>query len=247
MLTMTVSLTFIFPACADTSLVKQFLDDPRAKEESLGLAQVETFIFSPNPKGYFCQAKGMIFWNNLPESLVKDIRLHAGTSGIRCLAMGLGEKWVVVHGDGSMAWEGVGTALADKLRDCRPKEVKVCWMILSSLCVATDSSPTQFITLSLDVDDYYFIDFDDGSTAYRLSTAWQTKVDEHTVQSQTNALAREDLADALRTQQAANQMRSTQRAIDLLNMATRMADRQRFRMQGGEEVVVERRYQNTYF
>lgn len=76
------------------------------------------------------------------------------------------------------------------------------------------------------MDDYFSIEYDDGSCEYCFCTAWKEKVDEYVLASRSETLARQDKEDALDAQRRLNEMRSTQRTIELLNMSTRMADAQ---------------------
>lgn len=103
----------------------KFLESPEAKEENLTLGHIEVFVFMPDSTGYFVKADGMIFCDGLPQKMEEDILTHAGKSGIRCVAGGIGGQWIVVHKDGSMTYNGLGADLINELQNHESKDVKV--------------------------------------------------------------------------------------------------------------------------
>ncbi|KAF9525437.1 hypothetical protein CPB83DRAFT_549694 [Crepidotus variabilis] len=196
--------------CSQSGAVMTFLSSAEAQNNNIRLADIEQFVFMPNtPTGYFCATANRQMWSGLPKSMADNIRLSSSKSDIRCVAVGAGEQWIIVREDGSFAFSGISDDLAKTLKEYRAASKNI-----------------KYITFSVDKADYYFVEFEDGSTLYLFPTSWQPQIREYTNKSQDMAIEQSNRRNA---GSASARMASNARSAALLDLATFNAEVQMLR------------------
>lgn len=95
----------------DNGRVSVCLENIKACGDEYTASDIEFFMFLPNGTGYICQAKGSLYWKEIPKTLEQDIK----TKGVTCVAMGKGDSWFTVHRDGTVGSQGVSDSVVKSL------------------------------------------------------------------------------------------------------------------------------------
>ncbi|KAF9525254.1 hypothetical protein CPB83DRAFT_897128 [Crepidotus variabilis] len=98
---------------------------------------------------------------------LQDISVSRSQSDIRCVSFGAGDQWIIIRDDGSIAFSPGLKELVNLLKQHRAQSRKV-----------------KYITLSLVEEDRWFVEFEDGSTAYRLPESWHEQIEEYITKSE---------------------------------------------------------------
>jgi len=132
----------------------------------VGPQAVQSFVFVPDSTGYvvILQDRDSSFrcmWRNVPTKLDKLLEREA-PKGIRHVAVGANDSYVIILKNESVLWSGVPESLGQQLDDANR----------TGRVVAS-------VSLSLISPSWYFVEFADGATKYDLPQEWHASIDKY--------------------------------------------------------------------
>lgn len=178
--TIIAEIKTIHPAAGRISVCLQNI---KACGDQCTADDIEFFMFLPNGTGYICQAKGSLYWKNIPKSLEHDINAE----GVNRVAMGKGDSWLTIHRDGTVGSYGVSDSVLRGITANMEQHggIKVGGTPLlpwrSSLLTTV---PFQYAKLSHYSSEHFFVECMDGAVSYVFPAQWEPTIAAYITRSQ---------------------------------------------------------------
>jgi hypothetical protein len=121
---------------------------------NINVGNIRWITFMPGREGFIgvCVIDGVeqCFYQGIPQSL--ETHLSSEPEDLQSVSVGHNNSWIVVHQNGSINWNGIPEALANKLK-------------------AGYSSSVESVVLS-PVSAEFIINYESGASCYLLPPAW---------------------------------------------------------------------------